>query len=224
MEPVPTVNRSVLQVFAGKNAPATDPANLGHRLLAYAFSNAFRGDADLNKDAKVTAYELKGYLSIAMESLSGGRQAPVISLAGESFPLCSEQHNTFAFVIGAGAFAAGSEAWPYAAESAELVRKSIEDHCQKVKTISLSGDHAGRLEVLEALGQIKNLIQPEDSLVFYFAGKSGVGTAGGLVLWLFDTDPEMASLTGLHYEDLLGFIKAMTATQITLLLETSAPF
>jgi len=221
---VSSANRSVLHVFAEKEAASTDPGVLGYRLLAYAFSNALRGDADLNKDGKVTASELKGYLSIAMESLSEGRQTPVISLAGESFPLCSEQQNTFAFVIGVNAFSQGSDSWPYAAESAELVRKSIEEHCQQVQTISLSDEHASRQEVLQALMQIKHLIKPDDSLVFYYAGRSHVGSDGKLVLSLFDTSPEMASLTGLHYEDVLGFIKTMNTNRITLLLETAAPF
>jgi|GEM_PF-2395459 len=224
VESVPPVSLSVLQIFAGKESATFDPGIWGHRLLAYAFSNALRGDADLNKDSKVTASELKGYLGIAMESLSEGSQKPVISLDGESFTLCSDQHSTYTFVIGANSFAQGTDLVPYALESAELVRKSIEDHCQQVKTISLSAEHASRQEVLQALMQIKNLIEPGDRLVFYFAGKSDVDSAGRLVLSLFDTVPEMASLTGLHYEDVLDFIRTMNTTQIILLLETATPF
>nr|MBF0222352.1 DUF1566 domain-containing protein [Desulfobulbaceae bacterium] len=215
--------RSVLQIFAARQLPLVDPGGFGHQLLAYAFANAVKGDADLNKDSQVTAYELKGYLTIAMESLSEGKQNPVISIDGDSFPLCSATQSTFAFVVGVDTLYQGAGQWPYAAESAELVRKSIEESCQKVQTISLSAEHANRQGVLQALMQIKSLIQPQDSLVFYFAGKSDYGSDGRLILSLFDTVPEMSSLTGLYYSVVLGFIDTITLCQVTLLLETSAP-
>lgn len=214
--------RSVLQIFAATHLPLVDPVGLGHQLLAYAFANAVKGDADLNKDTKVTANELNGYLNIAMDALSEGKQKPSVSIEGESFPLCSEKESTYAFVVGADTFNQGLDSWPYAVESAELVRKSIEESCQKVKTISLSGKHASRQGVLQALMQIKSLVQPADSLVFYFAGKSGYGSGGRLIFSLFDTVSEMSSLTGLYYSDVLGFIDTMKLGQVTLLLETSA--
>lgn len=213
------LQQSVLQVRA-KVKQGEAAVMPGAGILAYSFANALHGDADVNKDSEVVASELQGYLKLAIGMLSDGRQTPDISFVGDSFSVCSEAAETYAFVIGGNTFQHGGEALPFAAESAELVRKSVEQNCRKVKTISLSGEHASRQGVLQALLQIKSLIQPADTLVFYFAGKSISSPAGRLIFLLYDSDESMSSLTGLYYADITNFIATMNVAHTILLVES----
>ncbi len=96
------------------------------------FVNALNGDADWNKDGELTAYELKGYLSIAIDNLSTGKQNPVISLDGDDFKICADSGSTYVFAVGVDLLSNGNTSQEFAARNAEAVRQAVEG--EKIET------------------------------------------------------------------------------------------
>jgi PKD repeat protein len=206
----------ILEVAAsGKGAPYKDGA-LGHGLLAYTFANAMAGDGDWNKDGSIAASELQAYLGQAIKSLSKGQQSPEISLNGDDFPVCSSSGSTFVFAIGVGHDLAGSTL--AAGQDAELVRKALEDKCKNTKTMMLTGNHANRPDILEALLRIQSMVTTNDTLVVYVGAASGQDN-GRLNWYVNDTRKELPWFTGIYQDDLVNSLKTMSVGHLVVLSE-----
>ncbi len=220
--PPATEGRSQLHIFASAALQPIENKSVGHGLLAYSFVNALNGDADWNKDGKVTAHELKGYLSIAIDNLSASQQKPVISLDGDDYSVCADKGSTFVFSVGVELAQTGVASQEFAARNAEAVRQAIEDKCMHTKTSILIGTRTTRAEILNALKTIHSMITAQDNLIFYFSGDSE-SVRGRLNLHTSDTVADMSSFTGLFYDDIVSYFQDMKIANVTILLETQSP-
>lgn len=194
-------------------------SSLGHDLLAYAFGNAMHGDADWNKDGEITAHELKGYLSMAVENLSQGKTEPVIKVSGEDFGICASHGTTYVLAVGVDLYQDNFVPQPFVKQDVSAIQKAIAEKCSDSKTLVLTGEHANRAEFLQSLKKIGGMLGPNDQLIFYFAGDSE-RQGNRLNLFFNDTIKGMTAFTGLFYEDIAAFVKGGPGTGATILLET----
>ena len=214
---VKKIVRPSMEVSVRVKDPATISA-LGHDLLAYAFGNAMQGDADWNKDGEITARELKGYLSTAVENLSQGTTRPVINLSGDDFGVCASHGTTYLLAVGVDLYQDAFVPQPFVKQDVAAIQQAIAGKCSDSKTMVLTGEHANRAEFLQALKKIGGLLGPNDRLIFYFAGDSK--RQGRRLNLLFnDTIKGMTAFTGLFYEDIAAFMKGVPGTGAIILLE-----
>lgn len=208
--------RGMMDVAASGQAPPYKGGALGHGLLAYTFANGMAGDGDWNKDGTVSASELQGYLDQAIKSLSKGQQTPVITRDDEDFAVCAPNGSTYVFAI---ATARDDNGTPLAAgQDAELVRKAVEDKCRNTKTMMLTGDHANRQEIFQALLMIGSMVTTEDTLVIYIGGVNSQDN-GRLNWHVNDTMKELPVFTGIFHDDLLSFMNSLPIGHILVLGE-----
>lgn len=211
--------KGIFTVFASKsNSPAQNESN-GQGLLAYSVVNALNGDADWNKDGKVTARELKGYLGIAIDNLSGGRQEAVHSMSDGDFSLCADGGVTQIMAVGIDSY--GEETLrplSFAGGSAEAVALAVTEKCLSWKKLVLTGQKTVRTNILRALVRLGKETSPADNFIFYFAGNT-VGTEGGLNILTYDTLPEMRGLTGIFLDDITYLLENIPAANIIMLFE-----
>ena len=216
-----TRNQGFLKVFAGTDASFAKVVTSEAGVLAYSFSNALEGDADWNKDGKVTARELKGYLGTAVDNLSQGKQKAATTMSDSDFQICAEGGVTQILAVGVDLL--GEEnvlSTPFAAASARAVAKVIADRCSHWKQIILTGQETTRNTILRALLTMREDVGPQDNFIFYYAGLSE-GSEEGLNLFVYDTLPELPGMTGLDYDDLAALLEESEAANYLLLFEVS---
>lgn len=213
--------RAHFQAFANGPGKTVGAAASGEGLLAYSFANALKGDADWNKDGRVTAHELKGYLALAVENVSQGGQQPVIELAGDDFALCADPGKTFVLALGVPGKMGGVAGQPSPLLGAEVVRGAVSERCLTTRTSILVGERASRSETLQALQTIKEMISPADNLIVYYSGQ-GKEDRGRMSLFFSDTDEELYSFTGLFFDDIASFVEKMDLGNVVMLVELPA--
>jgi hypothetical protein len=198
----------------------TKAHDLGHGLLAFAFSNAMRGDADWNKDGLLTSSEVKEYLTAAVNGLSQGDVQPVINFSGKEIDICAPHGSTYLLATGVSIYQDDFTPRPFVEQDIAGIQEAIANKCTDTKTAVITGEHANRAEFLQSLKKIGGMIGPNDQLIFYFAGLSErQGTR--LNLLFNDTIKGMTAFTGLFYDDIVEFLKGVSGVGTVVLLETS---
>ncbi|MDD5759264.1 MAG: DUF1566 domain-containing protein [Desulfobulbaceae bacterium] len=206
-----------VDLSASGQGPTFKDGALGHGLLAYSFANAMAGDGDWNKDGSVTSSEVQAYLDQAIKSLSKGQQKPVATAEGADFGICASQGgSTYVLALGIARDLAGKSL--VAGQDAELVRKAVEEKCQRTKTMMLTADHANRQDILQALLQIGSMVTASDTLIVYIGAASGQEN-GRLNWYVNDTQKELPSLTGIYHDDLVQVLKTMPIAHLLVLGE-----
>jgi hypothetical protein len=206
-----------MEVAASGQGEPYKAGALGHGLLAYTFANAMSGDGDWNKDGSVTVSELQPYLDQAVKSLSKGQQSPVISRDGDDFAICATAPgSTYVLAIGIGHDLSGAAV--AAGQDAEWVRKAVEDKCRDTKTLMLTGDHANRRDVLQALVKIGSMVTTDDTLIVYI-GAANSRDNGRLNWFVNDSIKELPWFTGIYHDDLLQFLEMMPVGHLLVLGE-----
>jgi len=193
---------------------------LGHGLLGYALTNAIHGDADLNKDGIITSSELKGYLGVAVDSLSQGKVKPGIHFTGDDTGLCARQGSTYLLAAGVNVYHDDFTPRPFVEQDITDLQQALASRCSDTKTAVVTGEHANRAEFLQSLKKVGGMVGPNDRLIFYFVGLSE--RQGNRLNLLFnDTIKGMTAFTGLFYEDIRNFLKGVQSSGTVVLLETS---
>ncbi len=215
----PGPSSSFLEVtVSGQNTAEIN--TLRHGLLAYALTNAIHGDADLNKDGIVTSSELKGYLSVAVDSLSQGKVKPGIHFTGDDTGLCAMRGSTYLLAAGVDVYHDDFTPRPFVEQDITDLQQALASRCSDTKTAVVTGEHANRAEFLQSLKKVGGMVGPNDRLIFYFVGLSE--RQGNRLNLLFnDTIKGMTAFTGLFYEDIRKFLKGVHSSGTVVLLETS---
>jgi PKD repeat protein len=211
--------KGVLRAFASKKSGPGQTASGGPGLLAYSFMNALSGDADWNKDGKVTARELKGYLELAIDNLSAGRQEAALTMNDGDFSLCAAGGVTHVLAVGVDGYREETiEPLTFAAESAESIVRALAEKCSSWRKLVLTGPNTGRNNIFRALVKMRTDIGPSDNFIFYFAG-SLTKEESGLNFLAYDTLPELRAQTGISYDDLTPLLENIPAKNIIMLFE-----
>ncbi len=193
---------------------------LGHGLLAYAFTNGLRGDADWNKDGLVTARDMKGFIAAAVENLAQGEVQTDFKLGGEDFGICAPHGSTYLLAAGVNLYHDEFTPLPFVERDIIGLQKVMASTCPDSKTAVIVGEHANRAEFLQALKKIGGMIGPQDQVIFYFGGLSE--QQGSRLNLLFnDTIKGMTAFTGLFYDDIAEFLKGLPGGGVTIMLETN---
>jgi hypothetical protein len=193
---------------------------LGHGLLAYAFANAMRGDADWNKDGLVTFREMRGYINAAVPGISLGEVLPKIQVSDENTGICAPNGTTYLLAAGVDIYHDDFIPQPFVKQDIAALQQVIAGKCLDVKAEVLTGEHANRAEFLQVFKKVGGLIGPNDHLIFYFTGLSE--RQGKRLNLLFnDTIRGMTAFTGLFYDDIVDFLKNVPGGGTVVLLETS---
>jgi len=209
----------LLKLFTSSPLPVALMPGAGEGVLAYSYGNGLRGDADWNKDSKVTARELKGYLGTAIDTLSQGKQKVVANMSGADFPVCSVSGATYIVAVGVDKmFEEGLPPLPFAADSATGMGKIISEKCQVWKQIVLTGQKSTRNNIIRAIVKTHELAGPLDTFIFYYAGLSEASEQG-LHLFTYDTLAALPGLTGLDYDELAALLQDSRAGNIMMLFE-----
>ncbi len=204
-------------IVKGSNIPAIK--TLGHGLLAYAFANAIHGDADWNKDGKVTFHEMQGYINAAVSSISQGEVRPEIELSDDNTGICAPHGTTYFLAAGVDLYHDNFTPQPFVKRDITGLQQALTAKCPASKTEIITGEHANRAEFLQALKKIGGMIGPQDHLIFYFAGLSE--RQGKRLNLLFnDAIKGMTAFTGLFYGDIVNFLKGVPGGGTVLLFET----
>jgi len=204
-------------IVKGSNIPAIK--TLGHGLLAYAFANAIHGDADWNKDGKVTFHEMQGYINAAVSSISQGEVRPEIELSDDNTGICARMARHIFWLPELTSIMIISRPQPFVKRDITGLQQALTAKCPASKTEIITGEHANRAEFLQALKKIGGMIGPQDHLIFYFAGLSE--RQGKRLNLLFnDAIKGMTAFTGLFYGDIVNFLKGVPGGGTVLLFET----
>ena len=212
-------SKEIFTVIASKKSVPAQIAAGGHGLLAYSFMNALQGDADWNKDGQVNARELKGYLGLAVDNLSGGQQEAVLSMSDGDFSLCAADGVTQILAVGVDSYREETmEPLSFAGNSAESIAQTLSETCPSWRKLVLTGQDTVRTNIFRALVKMGKDIGKSDNFIFYFAGSS-VGSESGLNILTYDTLPELRGQTGIFFDDLSYLLENIPAANIIMLFE-----
>lgn len=209
---------------AGPSGQAYEDGNIGHGVLSYKWARALQtvpvdgGGLDLLR-------ALSSALAPAAEVATGaGFSCLVEGSAPPVLPLRGTSGTTRAVLIGVDAYPDGVPALRYAAADAQLLRDTLmgrfapPDRC-----LLLNADEGEarptRARIVEAVMALAEAAQPQDTLVFCFAGRGLTTIDSRDMLLPADVEPQHLDETVVDLEAVLHTLKQSRASGVLALLD-----